>query len=136
MEINTEINKIFGTEMAKLFATQVSEEEMKKTAEAVWEKLKRVDNSGWERKDSEIVKLIKQEYTNRLLEAIKTITETDEFKADIQIRSKQIVKDIVFRTEEKMVDEVSNRMAMLSTGCGGFNIRSLIQQVVMESIHD
>lgn len=33
MEINTEINKVFGTEMAKLFAGSISEEQLKETAE-------------------------------------------------------------------------------------------------------
>ena len=30
MELNAEINRVFGQEMAKLFATQIDEEQMKK----------------------------------------------------------------------------------------------------------
>lgn len=33
MEINSEVNKVFGTEMAKLFAATISEEELKHRAE-------------------------------------------------------------------------------------------------------
>lgn len=32
MELNTEINKVFGKEMAKLFAASISEEEMMSAA--------------------------------------------------------------------------------------------------------
>ena len=33
MEINAEVNKVFGTEMAKLFAATISEEELKQLDE-------------------------------------------------------------------------------------------------------
>jgi len=45
MEINAEINKIFGTEMAKLFAEQISEEELRDSAIKSYNKLRTADRS-------------------------------------------------------------------------------------------
>ena len=39
MELNAEMNKIFGQEMAKLFAATISEEELQRKARDVWKNL-------------------------------------------------------------------------------------------------
>ena len=36
MEINAEMNKVFGQEMAKLFAATINEEELMHKAQQVW----------------------------------------------------------------------------------------------------
>ena len=47
MEINTEINKIFGEEMGKLFAAKISDEELEQTAERVWKKMNEETIDTW-----------------------------------------------------------------------------------------
>ena len=133
MELNAEINKVFGQEMAKLFATQISEEELNNTARQAWVALKSKGNSYWNN-ESEIDKQVKTAISKCLQEEIDKIAQTDEFKNDMQVIAKQIVEDIKVRTQEKIVEEVSTRMAALSTGYGGYGIRSMIEQIIHETL--
>lgn len=74
MEINTEINKVFGTEMAKLFAGTISEEQLKETAEKIWIDLNKSERDAWgKRRDSDIEKYVKEIIKDRLCEKIKAI---------------------------------------------------------------
>lgn len=133
MELNAEINKVFGQEMAKLFATQISEEELNNKARQAWVALNSKGNSYWNN-ESEIDKQVKAAMLNCLKEEIDKITQTDEFKKDMQVIAKQIVEDIKVRTQEKIIEEVSTRMATLSTGYGGYGMRSMIEQIIHETL--
>lgn len=133
MELNAEINKIFGQEMAKLFAAQISEKELDDKARQAWIALNS-KGSGYWNSESEIDKQIKIAMLNCLKEEIDKITQTDEFKKEMETIAKQIVEDIKTRTQEKIVEEASTRMAALSMGCGGFGIRSMVEQIVYESL--
>lgn len=133
MELNAEINKIFGQEMAKLFAAQISEEELNNKAKEAWRNLNSKGNSYWNN-ESEIDKQVKTAISKRLQEEIDKITQTDEFKNDMQVIAKQIVEDIKTRTQEKIVEEVSSRMAALSTGYCGLGLRSMIEDVILQSM--
>lgn len=133
MELNAEINKVFGQEMAKLFAAQISEEELNNKARQAWVALNSKGSSYWNN-ESEIDKQVKAAMLNCLKEEIDKITQTDEFKKDMETIAKQIVEDIKTKTQEKIVDEVSTRMASLSTGYGGYGLRSMIEQIIMETM--
>lgn len=130
MELNTEINKVFGKEMAKLFAASISEEEMMSAAKKAWQELNHRESSYWNCNDSEVDKLIKSECLNRLKEAVYKITSTEEFQKQMSSLAKQIVEEIIDETHKKTVNEVSNRLAALSTGYHGMGLASLIEQVV------
>ena len=130
MELNTEINKVFGKEMAKLFAASISEEEMMSAAKKAWQELNHRESSYWNCNDSEVDKLIKSECLNRLKEAVYKITSTEEFQKQMSSLAKQIVEEIIDDTHKKTVDEVSNRLAALSTGYHGTGLASIIEQVV------
>lgn len=132
MELNTEINKVFGKEMAKLFAASISEEDMMSAAKEAWKELNHRESSYWNCKDSEVDKLIKSECLNRLKEAVQKITSTEEFQKQMSSLAKQIVEEIIDETHKKTVDEVSNRLAALSTGYHGTGLASIIAQVVQE----
>lgn len=132
MELNTEINKVFGKEMAKLFAASISEEDMMSAAKEAWKELNHRESSYWNCKDSEVDKLIKGECLNRLKEAVQKTTSTEEFQKQMSSLAKQIVEEIIDETHKKTVDEVSNRLAALSTGYHGTGLASIIAQVVQE----
>lgn len=132
MELNTEINKVFGKEMVKLFAASISEEDMMSVAKEAWKELNHRESSYWNCKDSEVDKLIKGECLNRLKEAVQKITSTEEFQKQMSSLAKQIVEEIIDETHKKTVDEVSNRLAALSTGYHGTGLASIIAQVVQE----
>lgn len=134
MELNAEINKVFGQEMAKLFATQVSEEEMMKAANEAWKQLNHRESSYWNTKDSEIDKLIKKICTDRLKEQIEEITSTETFKEQMATLAKQMVDEITDETHKKIVAAVSDRMASLTAGYEGYGLKSMIANIVSEMI--
>ena len=130
MELNAEINKVFGEEMAKLFAAKFSEEEMKSYANNAWKILADRGNSYWN-KESEIDKAVKRAMLDAMQEKIKEVTGTEEFQNNMSTLAKTIVDEIIDETHKKMVDSVSTQLAMLSTGYSGYGLTSFIEQVVM-----
>lgn len=131
MELNAEINKVFGQEMAKLFAAQISEEEMIKKANEAWKQLNHRESSYWSTKDSEIDKLVKKICTDRLKEQIEEITSTETFKEQMATLAKQMVDEITEETHKKIVAAVSDRMASLTAGYSGYGLKSMIESVVV-----
>lgn len=135
MELNAEINKVFGQEMAKLFAAQISEEEMMKKANEAWQQLNHRESSYWDTKDSEINKLIKKICTDRLKEQIEEVTSTDTFKEQMATLAQQMVNEIVDETHKKIVAAVSDRMASMTAGYGGYGLKSIIESVVVDMMN-
>lgn len=133
MELNAEINKVFGQEMAKLFAAQISEEELNKTAKEAWRKLTSKGNGYWDT-ESEADRMVKASLANSFKEEIAKVVESEEFKKDIETRAIQIANEIKEETHRKLIDEVSSRLVMLSTGYGGFDLRNYIEYVVNECV--
>ena len=131
MEINTEINRVFGTEMAKLFAETISEEELRQTAQRSWNELRKSD---WNR-ETQIDKEVKRALLERINAEIKNILETEEAKTDIKESAKEIVEKIRVAAEEKMVEAVSDQIAMLHTGYQGFGLQGMIEQVVHQMLN-
>lgn len=130
MEINAEVNKIFGQEMAKLFAATISEDEMYKKAKAVWNDMNR---SAYNR-DSEINAFIKNAFKDELKDEINKITSSDVFKEYISSMAQDIVDEIVKKTKEKMIEDVSNRLACIATGKPDRGLYSYIEDAVAQSI--
>ena len=133
MELNAEINKVFGQEMAKLFAAQISEEELNKKAKEAWVALNSRGNGYWST-ESEIDKMVKAALANSFKEEIAKVVESEEFKKDIETRAIQIANEIKEETHRKLVDEVSSRLTMLSSGYGGFDLRSYVEYVVNDCV--
>lgn len=135
MELNTEINRVFGEEMAKVFSKSISQEEIMNAAKEAWKQLNYRESSYWNTKESQIDKLVKSVCLDRLKEEVEKITSTDGFKLQMAVLAKQIVDEIIEETHKKTVEEISNRLAALSTGYGGFGLRSMIEQTVADMIN-
>ena len=135
MELNTEINRVFGEEMAKVFSKSISQEEIMNAAKEAWKQLNYRESSYWNTKDSQIDKLIKSVCLERLKEEVEKITSTDDFKAQMAVLAKQIVDEIIEETHKKTVEEISNRLAALSTGYGGYSLKSMIEQTVVDMMN-
>lgn len=133
MELNAEINKVFGQEMAKLFAAKFSEEEMERYANVAWKSLINKGNSYWNN-ESEIDRAVKRAMLNAMQEKIKEITETEEFQNNMSELAKTIVNEIIDKTHEKMVESVSDQLAVMSTGYGGVGLKRLIERTVGEMV--
>ena len=137
MELNTEINRVFGEEMAKVFSKSISKEEIMNAAKEAWKQLNYRESSYWNGgvKDSQIDKLIKSVCLERLKEEVEKITSTDEFKAQMVVLAKQIVDEIIEETHKKTVEEISNRLAALSTGYDGYGLKSMIEETVVSMMN-
>lgn len=135
MEINAEINRVFGQEMAKLFASQISEEELVSTAKRIWREMNTDSSPRWNKQGSDIDRAVKAALKERVLEEVKAITETDKFKEEAKERAEKIVQEIQEATHVKIVEEVSSRLAGMSVGGYGMGLRGMIEQVIMETLN-
>ncbi len=134
MEINAEINKVFGKEMAKLFAAKISQEEMLETAKKVWRDMQSESGSPWNRTAPDATKVVQNALKEKLTEQVQALTATSEFQNECRALAEQMVNEIRDETHRKVVDEVSSRLAGLSVGGYGMGLRGMIEQVIMETM--
>ena len=111
MEINTEMNKVFGSEMAKLFAATINEEELTQKAQEVWIKMNKSEWSYNSRTDSEIEKYIKEQILNRLYEKIATILKEPINKEALEKKAREIVDKARRVGEEAIIRDMAHHMA-------------------------
>ena len=133
MEFSAEVNKIFGQEMAKLFADKISEEEMIKEAEKAWKNISRRDNSYWS-SSSNLETFVRQAVAEKLKEAISKILDQEEIQIDINKRAKEIIEETRKRTEEKIIETTSNTLAMIYSNQNGISLKNYIVNTIMECI--
>lgn len=124
MEINTEINKIFGQEMAKLFADSIDETELKKRANDAWKEINRTTDNWWNRKDSDIETMIKNELLSRVKDEVNAILATEEVQIDIRNRAQEIINKVRERTEESIIERTSKMLADLYCADVNFNFKN------------
>lgn len=133
MEINTEINKVFGTEMAKLFAAQISQEELETKAREVWKAINYKDTSYWSsNKQSELEREIHNEYLKRVQAAADAILESEEGQINIQTAAQELVRKIRAKAEEEIVSRAANMIASMYCGNNieNYNIQDVIKETV------
>lgn len=132
MEFNAEINKVFGTEMAKLFAATISEEDMLTLAREVWNQMTHREYRYCEHRPSEVDKFVKQTLRERMVEEVGKLMETEDFKQSVAKAAEEIVAEIQEETHKKIVEEVSSRLCGMSVGGYGYGLKDMIEQTVME----
>ena len=116
MEINTEINKIFGQEMAKLFADQISEEELRQEAVKSYNYLRNKKYSSVYSSDSEFDKFLKNAILERFEEEVKKLLETEQVQIDIQEEAKKLVEEIRELARNKIVEHASDAIVNIYRG--------------------
>ena len=110
MEVNAEINKVFGTEMAKLFASTISEEEMQKAAKQMWERLNE-NTDGWgSRRSSDIEKYIKDVLLKRLQEKILAILQEPENDEKLEKRARELIAKAREIADEAIVRSIATNL--------------------------
>lgn len=134
MELNAEINKVFGQEMAKLFAAQIDEEQMLKEARNAWYAL-REEKWTYGRYGSEFKDYVAGALKGEVMKEIEIITNSEQFKTECKELAKQMVEEIREETHKKVVEEVSNRLAGMSVGYSGLNLKCMIEETVLEMTH-
>lgn len=134
MEINAEINKIFGQEMAKLFAAQISDTELEDAARKCWREIAQDD--WYYNGSSALHKAVNQVYLKRIEEAVNKILDSEGGgQKDTETKAREIIEQIRQKTQEKIVESVSSRIAMLSVGYEGVDLRSYIERVIYETVN-
>lgn len=113
MEISAEINKIFGEEMAKLFASKISDEELMSTAQKVWNNLLKVDDNIYSvgaRREPEIERLVKEQILKRLYSKIKDILAEPVSEELLEKKAREMVESARRIGEETIIKDMANNM--------------------------
>ena len=111
MEFNTEVNKIFGQEMAKLFAQTISEDEMQKKAELVWREMNLPTCDSWNyRKEPEIYRLIKEESLKRLYEKVENILREPIAAEVLEKKARDMIEKARKIGEEAIIKDMARHM--------------------------
>lgn len=127
MELGAEVNKIFGSEMAKLFAEKISEEELTTKASEIWNQLIKSTGSGYFREKPEIEKLVQKAILERMNEAIQKYLDQEDIQIDIDKRAKEIVEEIRKEAEKKIIDRASESLAIIyARNSEGFGLKGYI----------
>lgn len=111
MEINTEMNKVFGQEMAKLFAATINEEELTQKAQQVWTNMNKSEWSYNSRTNSEIENYIKDQILDRLYEKIKTILKEPINEEALEKKAREMVDKARRAGEEAIIRDIAHNMA-------------------------
>lgn len=133
MELNAEINKVFGQEMAKLFAASISQEEMEEKAQKIWRELN-ATNNGWGKTiNSELEDYIKKEFLNEVHEKIKKILAEPDNKEELEKRAREMVAEARRIGEEAIVKSMAEHL--VSNALCAYNIHDKFVSDVMEAMH-
>lgn len=111
MEINTEISKVFGQEMAKLFASQISEEEMMAAAREAWRQLNKHDYSYREQHKSELEKLIESCIIQNVMERVEKKLQEPESEEELEKEAISIVLEAKAKSREMIVQRLAEGYA-------------------------
>ena len=110
MEINAEINKVFGEEMAKLFASQISEEELEKVSRESWNKITERPIRWRDKEPSMLDEMLRTELINKLLSKAQDIMREETPEEFIQKEAERIVKDAKEKSHELIVNTIAEHI--------------------------
>ena len=133
MEINTEINKVFGQEMARLFCQSMDEEELKQKAQDIWREITKKDCSWGSRSDSELEKYIKNEFMREVLDEIKKILAEPQNMDAVKERAREMVDESRRIAEKAIIESMATHM--VENTLSAYNAQAKFTQDVMETMH-
>lgn len=133
MEINTEINKVFGQEMAKIFCQSLNEEELKQKAQDIWREINCKDCSWGSRGDSELETYIKNEFMKETLNEIKKILAEPQNMDTIKARAREMVDESRRIAEKAIIESMATHM--VENTLSAYNAQSKFTQDVMDTMH-
>lgn len=112
MEISTEINKVFGEEIAKIFANKISEEELENTARKIWDDMN-LEKRSWTgpREEPEITRLVKEQIVKRLYEKIESILSEPINDELLEAKARNMVETARKVGEETIIKDMASNMA-------------------------
>jgi len=129
MEINTEMNKIFGQEMAKLFSATIDEKELKAQAQKVWDDLNKSEWTYGSRKKPEIQIYIQEQILNRLYDKIQEILEEPINEEILEAKAREMVEKARKAGEEAIIKDMAYHMTENMLSIYSRN-ESIVQEVL------
>lgn len=111
MELNAEINKVFGQEMAKIFYKKIPEEELERMARGAYEEIIKFPTDRWDynkKGNSELTELIKELILNKTMDFIKKELEKPESEDIIQQRAERIVANAKDIAEKEITAKIAS----------------------------
>lgn len=132
MEINAEINKVFGQEMAKLFAASIPQEEMEAKAQKIWRELN-ATNHGWGKTtDSDLEEYVRKQFLNTVHDEVKKILAEPENKEALEKRAREMVAEARRIGEEAIIKSMAERL--VSNALSAYNVHDKFVCDVMEAL--
>lgn len=116
MEINAEINKVFGQEMAKLFAEQITEEELRTEAIKSYNKLRARGSNYWANQDNEFDRYLQKAILERYKEEVNKYLETEQLRINIQEETRKLVDEIREEARRKIIENASDTILNIYRG--------------------
>ena len=129
-EHEAKVKILFGEDMAKIFVETLDHDKIVNTARRIWNDLSSERIPYYNYNGTRADNIIKEEMARVLTNEVQKITSSEVFQEQMKNMAKNIVDDIVKETYRKTVDEISDRLTALSTGCGGIGLQTLIEQTV------
>lgn len=136
MELNAEINKVFGTEMAKLFADKISDEKLSVAAEKAWDELNKKEWDYGKLKDSVIEKKIKETIIDRIYQKVKEILNEPIAEEILEKKAREMVEAARKAGEEAIIRDMAKNMANNALSIYGRDeeiVRTVLNQLHLES---
>lgn len=133
MELNTEINKVFGEEMAKIFAATISEEEIKEKADKIWKDLNKSPDRWGSRSDSALEAEVKRVLLDKLHEKIKEIINEPVNEEEFNAKAREMVAKARQIAEEGIVKHLAE--SIIGRTVTSYNDYSRLTMEIMNEIH-
>lgn len=133
MELNAEINKVFGEEMAKLFAAKISDDRLSVAAEKAWDELNKKEWDYGKSKDSVIEKKIKETILNRIYEKVNAILDEPIAEETLEKKAREMVDAARKAGEEAIIRDMAKNMANNALSIYGRDENIVYQ--VMNQLH-
>ena len=111
MEINTEINKIFGEQMATLFANQVSEEELEKKSREAWDEITKRPFSYGRQEKSQLEKMVHDQIVAKILSKVEEILKEPVSEEFVEQQARDIANRAKEKATEMMIDTIAQNIS-------------------------
>ena len=127
MELTAEITKVFGTEMAKLFAEQISEEELTKTAQEAWRELNNHEYRYGDRQKSKLEKMISEMITDKVMDKVEELLKVPQNAEVINKEATRIVLEARSKASELIIERMAEGIS--SAPFINWNMQELASQI-------
>lgn len=111
MELNAEINRVVGEQMAVLLAQRIPEEELEAASKKAWVTLNQHDYSYGRDRESQLEKLIKERIVSTVLKKVDEILSESRPAEEIQAEAERIATAAKEKANELMINNIAESLS-------------------------